>query len=118
VLKIVLKTFFGLLISVFGFSLVFLYLIKIEENFSFLLLLPAVLLIIVGAYILIKAGKSDVTVIKKPDMPLVKKDNSNAALEEIFDKNNKLSSEWASTVEKRDRLKLLEISGAAEEQGD
>jgi len=116
VLKIIVKTVLGLLISAFGFFFGFLYLIKIEESFSFLFLLPAAILVIFGIYILMCAGESDATVIKKPDVPLVEKDNTDAELEEIFDKNKKLSSDWAKTVEKRDRLKLLEISGAAEEQ--
>jgi hypothetical protein len=115
VINLILKTFLGFLISILGFSLAFLYLIRMEENYSFLLLLPAVFLIILGAYLLIRTGKSDATVVKKPDMPLTK-DASNMGLEDVFNKNNQLSSKWAKTVEKRDRLKLLEIAGAAEEQ--
>jgi len=116
VLKILLKTFLGFLIAASGFFLGFLYLIKIEESYSYLFLIPGIILVIVGIYILMRAGKSDATVVKKPIMPAVSKDNLDAGLEEVFDKNNKLSSQWAKTVEKRDRLKLLEISGAVEEQ--
>jgi hypothetical protein len=115
-LKVILKTFLGLLITALGFCLTFFYLIKIDDGCTPLLLIPAVALIIGGIYLLMRAGKSDVTVIKKPDMPLAAKDASNAGLEEVFNKNNQLSSQWAKTVEKRDKLKMLEISGAVEEQ--
>jgi len=116
VVKVILKTLLGLLVCASGFLLVFFYLIKIDDGWTPLLLIPAILLIILGAYILIKAGKSDVTVVKKPDIPLAAKDVSNAGLEAVFNKNSQLSSEWANTVEKRDKLKLLEISSAAEAQ--
>lgn len=113
VLKVILKTFLGLLIAALGFCLAFFYLIKINDGCTPLLLIPAIILIIVGLRLLMRAGESDATVIKKPEMP---KDVAKEGLEDMFNKNSALSSKWAKTVEKRDRLKLLEISGAAEEQ--
>jgi hypothetical protein len=111
-LKVILKTFLGLSISALGFGFGYLYLTKIEESYSLLFLLPAAILVIFGIYILFRAGKSEETVIKKPDMPL----NSKEGLEEVFNKNNQLSSRWAKTVENRDKLKLLQISTNAQEQ--
>ena len=114
-LKVILKTLLGLLISALGFCLAFYYLIEMENGCTFLILIPALILIIFGGYLLIRAGKSEATVIKKPDMS---KDIFKDGLEDVFNKNNQLSSQWAKTVEKRDKLKLLEITGAVEEQGD
>jgi hypothetical protein len=115
VIKVILKTVLGFLVSILGFSFVFFYLLKIEESYSFLFLLPAAFFIILGGYLLIKAGKSEATIIKKPDVLLASKDNLDAGLEEVFKKNKMLSSQWAKTVEKRDKLKLLEISTAEDE---
>jgi len=113
-LSVILKTLLGLLISALGFFLGYFYLSEMEKGCTPLLLVPAFFLICLGVYILIKAGNSEETVIKKSDMSLAK---DKAGLVDVFNKNNALSSKWAKTVEKRDRLKLLEISGAAEEQG-
>jgi hypothetical protein len=117
VVKIILKTFLGLVVVALGFCLAFFYLIKIDDGWTILLLIPALVLIILGGYLLMRAGKSDATVIKKP-IPLSSKDISREGLEDVFDKNNQLSSQWAKTVEKRDKLKLLQISSAAEEQAE
>jgi hypothetical protein len=116
VLKIILKTFLGLLITGLGFCLAFFYLIKIDDGWTILLLIPALVLIIIGGHLLMRAGKSDATVIKKPDILSSSKDISKEGLAEVFDKNSQLSSKWAKTIEKRDKLKLLQISSAAEDQ--
>lgn len=112
-LKIIAKTFLGLILSGTGFFLAFYYLIEMENGMTFLILIPAIVLIIVGAYLLLRAGKSDATVTKK--LNIVNK-VSKDGLVNVLNKNSELTSEWAKTVEKRDRLKLLQISSAEEEQ--
>lgn len=86
-----------------------------DNGWTPLLLIPAIFLIILGGYLLMRAGKSEEMVIKKPDA-LSSEDIAKEGLEEVFNKNNQLSSKWAKTVEKRDKLKLLQISSSAEEQ--
>lgn len=115
-IKVISKTFLGLLISGLGFYLAYFYLTEMDKGLTPLILIPSGFLIILGVYLLIRAGKSDVTIVKKPDLnesSTVKK-----GLADTLIKNNELSSKWAKTVEKRDRLKLLEISAASEEAND
>jgi len=114
-LKVILKTFLGLLVCVLGFSFGFFYLIKIDDSWAPLLLIPTLLLVIFGGFVLMRAGKSEATVIKKPDLS---KDITKVGLEDVFAKNSELSSKWSKTVEKRDKLKLLQISSAAEDQAE
>jgi hypothetical protein len=118
VFKIILKTLVGLILTILGFCLGFYYLIEMERGCSVLVLIPAALLIVFGFILLMRAGKSDATVIKKLDIPVVSGDGSEEELKAVFSKNNQLSSRWAKTVENRDKLKLLQISSAAEEQSE
>ena len=109
-IKVIAKTSLGLLLCASGFYLGYLYL---ANNYTAFLLIPVVLIILAGFYVLMRAGKSDVTVVKKP---VIKETSTNKeSLTDTLLKNNELSSKWAKTVEKRDRLKLLEISAASEE---
>ncbi len=115
-IKVISKTFLGLFIAGLGFYLAIFYLTEMDKGLTPLILAPSVLLIILGVYLLMRAGKSDETIVKKPDLPknaTVKEDLADTLL-----KNSELSSKWAKTVEKRDRLKLLEISAASEETND
>ena len=109
-----LKTALGFLICVAGFYIAYLG-IKQLENDSFPILLGLSLpVLVVGAFLLIRAGKTDDAVIKKPKIE-VESPQDKAGLAEVLKKNNNLTTEYAKTVEKRDRLRLLEISSSAEE---
>ena len=114
---IFIRTILGLLSAFSGASLAFAYLIGIDQNISILLLLISIPLIVVGIYLLFKAGKSDVTVVKMPDKTTseVAENKKKAGLAEILLKNNQTTAKWAKTVEKRDRLKMLEISSNDED---
>jgi hypothetical protein len=117
-LKVILKTLLGLLVTGFGFFLAYFYITEAEKGLNALIIIPSIILICVGVYLLIRAGKSDATVIQKAKLQedAVKRDK--AGLEAMLKKNNDLSSQWSKTVDKRDRLKLLEISAAAAEESD
>jgi hypothetical protein len=60
-----------------------------------------------------RAGKSDATVFTRLKNFRKSKMSDSAVLEQVLEKNNNLSDEWGKTIEKRDKLKMLEISTAA-----
>lgn len=107
-----LQTVLGLILSISGIQLAYAYVKGLDQNANILLLFLAIILIGIGAYFLMRAGKSDASVFKKLKNFGAGKQNQ-ASLEQVLEKNNQLSNEWAKTVEKRDRLKMLEISTAA-----
>ena len=108
-----LQTFLGLLLSVSGIQTIYVYVSGLDKGTSIFLLLLAFLLIGVGVYFLTKAGKSDATVFTRLKNFRKKKMDDSVALEQVLEKNNQLSQEWGKTIEKRDKLKMLEISTAA-----
>jgi len=94
-----------------------LYLIKIEESFKFFVFITgSQLLVIFGIYILMCARESDATVIKKPDVHWLKKTIPMLNWRKYSIKKQKTFFGLGKTSKRR-RLKLLEISGAAAEQG-
>jgi hypothetical protein len=116
--RVIFETISGLLMVILGFYLAFIYLYGMEEGSSPWLLFPSIFLIIIGLYLLIRAGKSEDTVVLKKDLD---KPSNNVGkkegLESIIQRNNELSAEWAKTIETRDRMKLLEISASAQKPG-
>ena len=103
---IISQVFIGLLLASSGFYLAYYYVVGIDSGRSPLLLVLSLILIGVGVYYLLRAGKSDDTVTVK-----VKKTSSVKGNAKNFNRNNDLVKQWKKTMEQRDRLKLLEMSG-------
>lgn len=115
--KVILGTLFGILISFGGFYAAYIYLDGIENGSSPFLLLLSALLVGGGVYILLRAGKSNASVIVKVDKTKSGAVNSQeTGFESMLEKNKKLSEDWSKTVEHRDRLKLLQMSANVKEQ--
>lgn len=76
-----------------------------------LVLLGSMLMFGVGLFILYKAGRIDAFKSKISSMP-----SPQSTGKSILEKNSEIVKEWNSTNEKRDKLKMLEAAGRAEEQ--
>lgn len=111
---ILLQTALGLLLSVSGIQTIYMYVEGLNNGASILLLLLAIVLIAAGVYFLMRAGKSDASVFTRIKIFRKNKSVDAQSLAQTLEKNNELTSEWSKTVEKRDKLKMLEISTAAQ----
>lgn len=110
--KTIIQALIGVIIVGLGVYTTYTYVGTINTGGNLILLLLSLLLISLGVYFLIRSGKSDNTVINKGLG--VKTNLGNTGLASVLEKNNSLSSRWSKTIEKRDRLKMLEISTAAQ----
>jgi len=112
------QTFLGLLVMISGFFSAYLYTKSLNNGASPLLLIIAVLLVVLGVRILFRASRSNATALNvAPDKP---EDDTSPKVESLagrLEKNNAIMSEWAKTENTRNRLKMLEMSAAADEKG-
>jgi len=116
---IVFQTLVGLILSASGIQTIYIYVTGLDKGTSILLLLLALILIGVGVYLLMRAGKSDASVFTRLKNLRGANVNDDQAMAQTLEKNNQLTKEWSKTVEKRDKLKMLEVStAAATETGD
>ncbi len=110
--KIILFAFLGIVLLIAGVYMSYVYVIGIDTGANILLLILALVFLASGVYLLISSGKSDITVLNKGNGK--KLDLNVNSFEASLEKNNQLTSKWAKTVEKRDRMKMLEITTAAQ----
>ena len=105
--RVLFKTFLGLVLCILGICVSYLYLDGLKDGSNPLLLVAAIVLIAVGVFCLVKAGKSDATVIVKlKEEPHVPKERGQNMLE----RNNELLGDYYKTANTRDRLKVLEVA--------
>ncbi len=112
--KVLLFTFLGFTLFAGGIGVAFFYFQGANDGTrSALLLIPSFLLGGAGAFFLFKAGRIDT-------QKVVFKENQEASAgistDGLITKNNKLVEEWNKTNEKRDKLKMIELS--ANEQSE
>jgi hypothetical protein len=114
--KVILETFLGLISSITGFYVAYLYLKSLNDSGQHLLLVIALPLIGMGIWFLVQAGKSGKTVglASESEVPHLAPDAGK--FESILQKNDDLAKEWGQTVDKRDKLRVLEIAAAAEDE--
>jgi hypothetical protein len=116
-LRVIYKAISGLVFLLTGIYVGYLYLNSLQENGDLgNLLLLGLSFFLVGIAIVsfIKVSKSD-------DMMVVKAKEENFTSgkpkpESLMKKNNDIVKEWNKTVTTRDRLKMLEISAAANDE--
>ena len=117
-LRIYLFTFVGLAILFAGLYITFGFITSIVDGGNIWLLIISLPLIGVGAFILLRAGKSDATVVKKNlyDSTFLdgKPSTDKKGLESTLEKNSALTDQFAKTNEARTRLKLLQASAEAQ----
>jgi hypothetical protein len=105
--NVLFKTFLGLVLCIGGICVSYLYLDGLKDGNNLLLLAAAIVLIAVGVFCLVKAGKSDATVITKlkNEPHEIQKRGPN-----MLEKNNELVGDYQKTANERDRLKVLEAA--------
>jgi hypothetical protein len=116
-LMVFLKTILGMTFLITGFGIAYSYLSNMDNGSSPLLLIPSLCIVILGIFMLMRAGKSDETVILKPKKSAEDQlGNTGIKKATLIRRNNAISEEWARSVEKRDKMKLLKIAASAEEK--
>jgi len=111
-LKVIGGSFLGLLLCAAGVIVFYIFLTGIDNGGNPWIILGAIPLIGGGVFLLYKLGKSDSTVVFKAHLVASNKEG----VKSILEKNNEISEEWSRTVEKKDRMKVVKIAAAAQEQ--
>jgi hypothetical protein len=115
-LKAIGMTFLGLGLTGGGFFLLFFYLIGSSTGRTPLLLIPSTICIAGGVFLLLRAGKSNVTT-----FALAEEGKASIAIKKstdgknLLEKSNEYTAEWKKTNDTKDRLKMLQISANAED---
>ena len=109
--KILLGSLLGLIFLGGGLVVGYIGILGMRDGGSPLMLFGGILLFCVGMVVLYKAGRIDAYKSKIADVPVGTKPTGASILE----KNSKIVNEWNETNNKRDKLKMLEAAGAAEE---
>lgn len=110
-------TILGFFTTIGGFYIAYMYLKGEEQGSTPLLLLPAAILIGLGIFFLIKAGKTSVTgVAKAKNNPGGMEHTPHEGFADMLKRNNELESKWARTAQLKDQLKVLQLS--AEDTGE
>ncbi len=107
--KVLIGTILGFFLFGSGLYVGYLTIGNIRDGGSPLLILGSVILCVAGMFLLYKAGRIDT--FKSKIAPL----NTNASAKSMLEKNQEIIKEWNDTNDKRDKLKMLEAAGAAEE---
>jgi hypothetical protein len=110
---LLLQAILGLGFFLSGIQAMYFYISNLEKGASFLIMLLSFILIGAGGFLLMRAGKSDDSVFKRIKNFRKKSLATDEALEQTLKQNSALTSEWNKTIEKRDKLKMLEVSTAA-----
>ncbi len=109
--KIILGSLLGLFLLGGGLVVGYIGILGMRDGGNPILLLLGLLLFCVGMFVLYKAGRIDAFKSKIAETPIGAKPKG----ESILEKNSKIVNEWNETNNKRDKLKMLEAAGAAEE---
>lgn len=109
--KVLIGTMAGFLLFGAGLYAGYLAIESIKNGGSSLFILGSVLLCGGGMFVLYKAGRMDTFKSKIAPLETAQKPAEKTMLE----KNNEIIKEWNDTNDKRDKLKMLEAAGAAEE---
>ncbi|HSW96940.1 MAG TPA: DUF308 domain-containing protein [Candidatus Saccharimonadales bacterium] len=115
--RVLIESALGIIFVFSGIFLIYNYLANAETRSNVLLLIASIFCTIIGVYCLYRGGKSDVTVNLKKEHSKENERavNQNSGFGSVLQKNNDLLNQWNKTMAKRDKMKMLEISGAAEE---
>lgn len=113
----------GFLFFVLGLYTAYDFVQKMDNGSSFLLAGLSILLLVLGVFFLIYAGRLNegLATTVQVDKMNQEKDKSGKDSDEfggLLKRNNELLSDWMKTVEKRDRLRILKISEGAKESAD
>jgi hypothetical protein len=93
------------------------YYVSNINTVSPLIFVLSLVIAVAGIMLLIRVGESGKTIMVDFREENIKESQFETGKKENFlEKNAKISAEWTRTVEKKDKLKTLEIAAAAEEE--
>ncbi len=114
-IQIVLKTFLGLILTVGGLYLAYLFIKSLDTGGTPLLLLPSLLCIVVGMVFLSKAGSSNASVIKNIQGEIPSQADTKDTFTRVLQRNNEIQTQWERTAQLKDKLKVSQIAAEATE---
>jgi hypothetical protein len=113
-LKLILRGLFAFLVVLLGFCFFYIAYRNIsEKEESILFIICGVIFLAIGLFLFFKLSKLIAFFVKPNNCNDL---DDKEGLEETLEKNNVISSRWSKIIEKRDKLKMLEIAAAAEEE--
>lgn len=117
-MKMFIESTGGLISTLGGIYLMYLYLTSLDTKPNILLMIFSLILMCAGIALLIIAGRSDTLILNKVSKPEIEENpivpvTQEAGLEDKIEKNNAMLEDWKKTNETKQRLKLLEMEGAA-----
>ncbi len=121
-LRVFLLTLLGLLCAGAGIYLGYNFLLSLRTTAQPLLLIASLILSVGGLTLLIKMSRLNESMILRTfdnDIPTELAPSPFVDKTESFiDRNNKIVSDWIRESDKRDKMKILEIAAAAQEDDD
>lgn len=112
--KILTEIILGFLCILLGMYVGYIYLSGLTNGGNLLLFCLSIVFIGIGIFFLIRSGKSDDTVIAKPDITTSINDDVTVQSNSLLKRNSDLISQWRKTDEQKNRLKILQISATDE----
>lgn len=117
-LKVIFQTLLGLTLQGSGWYLAFIYLKSLADGPAMWAILCASFMIVSGAVLLLKAGISEVLVVKKIIIPELGHagNDTEGGFQDKLKKNNKMGQEWDKVNDSRDKLHLLQAAADVENE--
>jgi hypothetical protein len=111
-ISLIAKFVSGTLLCGMGLYIAFLYVQEINKGGSPLMLVITVFMVGVSAFFFVSAVKS----LRKPKIdPDLTNNDVGEGLEKVIQKNNAMDQQFGKTNDARNKLKMLELAGKAEE---
>ncbi len=108
-LRVMSQTLLGLILLATGGYLSFVFLKGLADSSGTWAILCAIPILVSGILLLLRAGKSDATVIKKTKIPQLGGSEESGLAGQVK-KQNEMIEEWSETNNSRDRLHMLSLS--------
>lgn len=115
-LRVLSQTLLGLILLAAGGYLSFVFLKGLADSSGTWAIFCAIPILVSAIFLLLRAGKSDATVMKKTKIPQLgeNQDTESEGFSKQIEKHNEMLEEWDQTNEKRDRLHMLSLSEDAD----
>jgi hypothetical protein len=114
------KILLGFLLTISGFAIDYIYITTIDKGANPILLPISFLLVGIGIFVLMRAGKTDSIISLRTQEP--QKEDTTAEpttnltwLETTLQRNNEMTSEWQKRNSMRDKMKMVELAAEAKQ---
>lgn len=111
-LRVFSQTILALLLLTAGGYLTFIFLQHLSDGTGVWAMLCAIPILTSGILLLLRAGKSDETVMKKTkiESPTNQASENSEGFKKILERNNQITKTWDKTNETKTRLRMLSVS--------